>query len=380
MAWKAIVHSATGTSHKQQQTPCQDYGNYVVVGEVIVGAVSDGAGSAKYSHIGAKLAVEAALRYLEAWLKHHQEKKSDLQQPISEEGANTVFTNTLRKVIITLNEEASKGCTLNSLACTLLVFMATPEWIAAMQVGDGFIVVNSQNSEYQLLFQPDKGEYANETTFVTSAHALYQMRVRVIPGHHKFICTSTDGLERLAINMRGWTPSPGFFQPFQEGLKTRNINQEYESLLNWLDSEEVNARTDDDKTLLLCLYDTDANLDNCIYPERSLSKPINSQGQNKLLDSQPKAMPWYLLTQTFICHILAGCLLQANYALVAWYKGFEASVAIFFMVAIALSISLYITLAKIGYFFGKWRGIVILSVTALIGLSLGRLLYLIMGH
>jgi hypothetical protein len=31
MNWKAITRSAIGTSHKKQQLPCQDYGDYKII-------------------------------------------------------------------------------------------------------------------------------------------------------------------------------------------------------------------------------------------------------------------------------------------------------------------------------------------------------------
>ena len=63
MAWRAVVRSSVGTRHKKQQQPCQDYGKYCILNhnDAIVGAVADGAGSAKYSDIGAKLAVETVM-------------------------------------------------------------------------------------------------------------------------------------------------------------------------------------------------------------------------------------------------------------------------------------------------------------------------------
>ncbi|WP_339461668.1 protein phosphatase 2C domain-containing protein, partial [Nodularia spumigena] len=136
-------------------------------------------------------------------------------------------------------------------------FIATPHWLGAMQIGDGFIVVRPQDSEdYQLLFQPDKGEFANETTFITSKDALAEMQVKVISEPQKFICASTDGLEKLAIRISDWKPFPPFFKPFEEYLEeTANPEDEAEYLVNFLKSERLNARTDDDKTLLLCLWE-----------------------------------------------------------------------------------------------------------------------------
>ena len=64
MAWKAVARSATGASHLKQQIPCQDYGGCKVLNDVIIGAIADGAGSAKYADIGAQLAVKTVLGYL----------------------------------------------------------------------------------------------------------------------------------------------------------------------------------------------------------------------------------------------------------------------------------------------------------------------------
>jgi hypothetical protein len=295
MTWKAIARSAIGTSHQKQQMPCQDYGGYKILNDVIIGAVADGAGSAKYADIGAKLAAKSIL---EAFTKEdisnitetlHSESGETKNEPnwvwksltsfamadrngtssvaihepqsLSEQEVSQLFTNTVQKVRAALEEQATRdGYSVDDLACTLLVFIATPDWIAAMQIGDGFIVLRCQEEDAQLLFPPDKGEYINETTFVTSTNALEAMRVCFKTGNPEFICASTDGLERLAIRMSDWTPFIPFFQPLEEYLReTSNPEQEDEYLMSFLESDRLNARTDDDKTLLLCLYDSSSD-------------------------------------------------------------------------------------------------------------------------
>lgn len=295
MNWKAIARSAIGTSHQKQEMPCQDYGGYKIIDEIIIGAVADGAGSAKYADIGAKLAVKIVL---EAFTKedisniietlHPETSETNklpnwiwksltslgtierngtssvaIHQPqsLSELDISQLFTKTVQKVRAALAEQAAENnYSANDLACTLLVFIATPHWVAAMQIGDGFIVLRCQEEEAQLLFPPDKGEYINETTFVTSANALEAMRVYVKTGNPEFICASTDGLERLAIRMSDWTPFAPFFQPLEEYLReTSNPEQKDEYLMSFLESDRLNARTDDDKTLLLCLYDSSSH-------------------------------------------------------------------------------------------------------------------------
>ena len=260
MAWKAVARSAVGTSHLKQQMPCQDYGGCKVLNDVILGVVADGAGSAKHADIGAKLVVKTVLGYLtgiEEWLQQRKRFWQLNPQPLSEEQARKLFAKTVKKVVTALEKQAaSKGYSVDDLACTLLVVVATPNWVAAMQIGDGFIAVRCQQEAYQLLFPPDKGEYINETTFVTSANALNAMRIGVRSLKPQFICAATDGLERVAIRMSDWTPFTPFFQPLEEYLQeTSNPEQEDEYLKNFLDSDRLNARTDDDKTLLLCCYD-----------------------------------------------------------------------------------------------------------------------------
>lgn len=261
MSWKAIARSTVGTSHIKQQIPCQDYGGCKILNNVIIGAVADGAGSAKYADIGAKLAVERVLEYLagvEQWLQKHKKIGGINPQPLPELEARRLFTQTVNEVVAAMDAQAlSKSYSIDDLACTLLVVIATPTWVAAMQIGDGFIVVRPKQEDHILLFPPDKGEYINETTFVTSANALNQMKVSVFSGKSEFICASTDGLERVAIRMSDYTPFTPFFQPLEEYLQeSSNPEQSDEYLMSFLDSDRLNARTDDDKTLFLCLYDS----------------------------------------------------------------------------------------------------------------------------
>lgn len=294
MNWKAIARSAIGTSHLKQQMPCQDYGNYKIIDRVIIGVVADGAGSAKYSDIGAKLAVNTVLATItehdltiitelgssdsvsesktkttSAWKlgkllgKNDRESNSAiaLVQSPAEAKASQIFSKIVNQVIKALSEQATKdNYSIEDLACTLLIVIATPNSVAAMQIGDGFITVCCPEKKPQLLFPPDKGEYINETTFVTSTNALKDMRVVVQAGQPEFICASTDGLERLAIRMSDWTPFTPFFQPLEQYLReTENLEKSDEYLMSFLNSERLNARTDDDKTLFLCLYDSSSN-------------------------------------------------------------------------------------------------------------------------
>lgn len=257
MPWRAIVRFAVGTRHERQELPCQDYGAYYLCNnDVIVGAIADGAGSSNYSHIGAKLAVEKVITTFEAIARRNLNKKLSSSCPLNSEEARRLFTTVVKRVTKTLQEQADSNCyTVDELACTLLIVVAAPEWLVAMQIGDGFLVLGLDDKNYQMLFQPDKGEFANQTTFVTSSDAIEMMQVHILQGKQRFICASTDGLEKVAIKMSNWVPFFPFFKPLEEYLyETSDPEHEDDYIESFLNSERLNAKTDDDKTLLLCLY------------------------------------------------------------------------------------------------------------------------------
>ncbi|MEG4282874.1 PP2C family serine/threonine-protein phosphatase [Microcoleus sp. A006_D1] len=254
MEWQAVGVSVQGSYHIDQKLPCQDAAKYETSSDyqIIIGAVSDGMGSARHSEIGSALAVNTALSEIKS--------KMPWQEQPSNEQVRSIFYTVLEKVQASLKKEAEKeGYSLKDLACTLLLFVATPKWLAAMQVGDGLIVVRRSTGEnYELLFRPDKGKrYPNETTPVTSSYADREMQVDVKSGCYQFICAATDGIENISLVKReGWRPFENFFKPLEEQimLSQNTVNQKEMEIQDFLNSEQVNQETDDDKTLLLCVY------------------------------------------------------------------------------------------------------------------------------
>ncbi|PSB04894.1 PP2C family serine/threonine-protein phosphatase [Merismopedia glauca] len=260
MAWKAVARSAIGTSHLEKGLPCQDYGSDRLFSNLLIGAVADGAGSAKYADIGAKIAVEATIAHIaktETYLEKIGCSWQNRRSPLSESQAKRLFISSLKQVTSQLQQQATQGnYHVQELACTLIAFMATPNWVAAMQIGDGFLAMRfGWDKEYKLAFKPDKGEYINQTNFVTSANVLADMQVKVFPRRPKFLCAATDGIENVAIRLKDWYPSPGFFSVLEQYMRECDRpHEEDDYLVNLLNSKELNQRTNDDKTLLLCLY------------------------------------------------------------------------------------------------------------------------------
>lgn len=250
MPWQAVDSRARGVKHLERGIPCQDYSAYKHLSEDhIIGAISDGMGSAKHSDLGSKVAVETAIFELS------QVNWQPLERGLNPY-ARTLFSSVLEAVRLEISNQANRNSyQVEDLACTLIVFSATPHQLIAMQVGDGLLVVRSEGGDYKLLFEPDKGEFANETTSVTSTNAQDEMKVEQTEPY-QFICAATDGIENISlIKSEKWKPSPKFFQPLEQHILCQdNDIQKKEKLEAFLNSDRINQNTDDDKTILLCAY------------------------------------------------------------------------------------------------------------------------------
>src|SRR5438128_789530 len=64
--WRCVNKSVVGTSHVDDGKPCQDSSISEIVGNVLIVAVADGAGSAIHSEIGAEIATNTAVEIIRA--------------------------------------------------------------------------------------------------------------------------------------------------------------------------------------------------------------------------------------------------------------------------------------------------------------------------
>ena len=256
MAWKTVARSSIGSAHIKKSLPCQDFAEIREIAKgLIIGACADGAGSAQKSEVGAQQAVDAALRSME---------RHGFSMLKSEEEARKTFSAVLAEVKENLFAAAEiHDVAVKQLNCTLLCFVATPRRLVAAQIGDGFLVYRRSDkeataaAEYELLFEPDRGEFANQTVFVTSKRAQKALQVGLVEGDLDFLAAGSDGLLPVAVRYKDWSPHGPFFAPFYTFLKDDPPKAEMESEIDsFLASDRLNKKTDDDKTLMLCYYDS----------------------------------------------------------------------------------------------------------------------------
>lgn len=140
-------------------------------------------------------------------------------------------------------------------ACTLLVAVIDEQTAAYAQLGDGAIVAGC-GDDVVPIFWPQQGEFANTTFFITAPEHL--SRVQTLTGSEvpERVAVISDGLQNLALRNSDRTAHPGFFSPLFHSLRTQPEGKAEElqtPLEAFLGSQMINARTDDDKSLLLAI-------------------------------------------------------------------------------------------------------------------------------
>jgi hypothetical protein len=139
------------------------------------------------------------------------------------------------------------------LACTALLAVVGPSDATFAQLGDGAIVLGGE-PECRAVFWPEPSEYANSTDFLTDERFADAIHFTTVPTPVSELALLTDGLQRLALDFAARKPHLGFFRPLFERLRSVDNTEElYEPFRGFLDSPRVNARTDDDKTLILAV-------------------------------------------------------------------------------------------------------------------------------
>jgi hypothetical protein len=119
------------------------------------------------------------------------------------------------------------------------------------QLGDGAIVTGS-GLEYQVLFWPEPTGYANATNFLTDTEYEQHIHYDAVSTPISELALITDGLQRIALDFSQRTPYVDFFRPlFRTLSEVTNPGDLKDPIRNFLDSQKVNERTDDDKTLVI---------------------------------------------------------------------------------------------------------------------------------
>jgi len=252
MSWVAAVDYRRGRDHERGGRPCQDFGLIEKPNETLVaGVVTDGDGSARFSHFGARAAAVLAIDFLHA---HAPGGWEDGAERLGKADRMQLARALIEAVRHGIDEEAlARGCRPGDLACTLLAFMAWPEGVISIRVGDSYLIRGVSSRLYRFVGTPGADDCLDEPLFVTDPDCADRAVVTVEPGPISFLAAATDGLAPLSIRHADGQPYAPFFRPLDDYVAiARDDDEVHRGIRAFLRSDRHARAVEDDTTLLLC--------------------------------------------------------------------------------------------------------------------------------
>jgi hypothetical protein len=239
--WKIAGASVPGTTHVASGRACQDASGWSSANGLTCLVVADGAGSRPLSGVGAALAVRTALGAAA------RSGSGDLMAR-----ARAILTD----VHVALGELADgQGRDLTDYATTVGMVLLTEETACVAQIGDT-IVVAHQDGAYETVDPAPRGEYVNETSFVTDPQGVAGARITVLPAAQlDAVYLATDGLRfKILANLATTTPFLPFFDDLAAYLRSPDASASaIERFLSGLTDDQ----SGDDKTLVGAVHGPD---------------------------------------------------------------------------------------------------------------------------
>lgn len=257
--WLISEGSARGKAHVDAGLPNQDA---VAVrtsadGQIVAAVVSDGAGTAAKSAIGSRKTAD----FMSDWLLQMGE---DLR---ARRLTGDKAKDRLREGITRLrNELDPSSATLREYHCTLVACLIMPTGGFVCQIGDSIALATrfailGEKPQAMVDFFPDdavsfyeveRGEYSNETRFVTEPDWSAHLRTAMLPKEFDALAMMTDGAMDVAT-LRGKVHR-GFLGNLAGRLITVAPRTERQRIIEeWLSDRQTHVVTGDDKTIFLAI-------------------------------------------------------------------------------------------------------------------------------
>jgi serine/threonine protein phosphatase PrpC len=233
-----------GSSHLTTETPCHDAHTYRILSDDMgyIACVSDGMGSAARAELGSSTASLFIVDFLEK--KLNLDLTDDEVILLIKEGS--VQVNQFLAETAELND-----LNIKDLNATLLVFISLKDRQFFGQVGD-CTAIGKYDDAYQVLVPQQRGEYANATFSICNMESIENGIYDRCDKFYPMVALMSDGIESISVSAKDSSVSSLFFDPFFKVFSHQNYNQTevQKSLERFLQSERINKKTDDDKTLL----------------------------------------------------------------------------------------------------------------------------------
>lgn len=235
-----IATSVCGALHRVKNLPCQDCFCTKSSGHKTVAVVSDGAGSAKYGKIGAKILCETICDVL---LKANT---SNIQARVVE----AVEAARQKLMFHRYNKSKSENELINFSATVVGAFYHNGKGMF-FHIGDGAgIAFSGGDYEHFTISEPENGAYSCETYFYTMSDWRDFLRFKPFENINRLILM-TDGVTGFVFSDDSYEIRQNFLIPIVEYLenepdKKRALN----ALHNTLNDRKAQRINPDDKTIL----------------------------------------------------------------------------------------------------------------------------------
>lgn len=232
-----ISAAVQGLSHEREGVPCQDAVHHVQRDGVTVVALADGAGSARYAEPGAENVVRGTCDLL----GRSFDKLSAMESP----AAAAVIVRYLLRRLRPIARKLSTN--IRELASTLSFVAVKQGRYLAGNLGDG-VLGCEVNGQLEVLCHPQRGEFINQTYFVTGEYAAEQLEIK--KGGSEDISAfflMSDGTAEVFYHRRSGVLGRGLGQvsSWIESYPAKQLARQLQVNLR----EQLRERTDDDCSL-----------------------------------------------------------------------------------------------------------------------------------
>ena len=192
------IERVIGANHLRSGKPCQDEAGLWMVADTVALAIADGHGSSKHADIGARLAVQVALTALVRFAEDLGERASNLLevQKYAEHPLRVQIVREWKERVHTKSGDSETP--LVDYGSTLLVALATPDFLLVGQLGDGDILLVNEDGTVDVPLPADPEAFADETPSLCLPEAEHSFRLRVLPTpkQETLLLLSTDGYSK----------------------------------------------------------------------------------------------------------------------------------------------------------------------------------------
>jgi hypothetical protein len=247
VGWKVVAGSATGAGHQASGAPCQDACHWLCHGDWLIAVVCDGAGSARFSDVGARHAAQSLCRLLGDAVP-----EAGAEPPAPQSYWQAHIADAVAKTRETLeSEHVRDGAAMRDFHATIVGIVMGPACGTFFQIGDGAgVALLDDEWEQSVLSLPENGEYADQTFFYTEERWREHLRFTEVSDAARLITLMTDGAMSFAMAPKCEGLERNFMEPVSRYLNRVDAETGSQALSATLDDPRTHAITSDDKTLI----------------------------------------------------------------------------------------------------------------------------------